>query len=145
MPQQDSRMANQRETRKLQLTFVFMIIFYTFTKVSFIELLAIVIFGQDFRIVPGDVLANPPVHSPTAWILGFLSLAVLTCGLSITFQKWRQDVYPRPSLIFDTITSVLAISLAAIFLLGVRPVPPGEFVSRVARLWWQSEEIGGRG
>jgi hypothetical protein len=53
-----------------------MIIFYTFTKMSFVELLAIAIFGPSFRIIPGDTLARPPLDSPIAWILGFLTFAV---------------------------------------------------------------------
>jgi hypothetical protein len=121
-----------------------MIIFYTFTKMSFVELVAIIIFGPNFRIIPGDTLEKPPLDSPTAWILGFTNLVILTFGLSIAFRGWRQAVYPRPSLICDIITSIPAMPLAAFTLLAGRPVPPGEFVSRIARWWWRSEELGGQ-
>jgi hypothetical protein len=144
MPHGNPQKANYLETRKLQLSILFMIVFYTFTKMSFVELLAIVIFGPNFRIIPGDTLEKPPLDSPTAWILGFANLAILTFGLSIAFRGWREAVYSRPSLICDIIASIPAIPLAAFTLLAGRPVPLGEFVSRVARWWWRSEELGGQ-
>ncbi|KAF1823919.1 uncharacterized protein K489DRAFT_429950 [Dissoconium aciculare CBS 342.82] len=144
MPNENPRLANYLETRKLQLSLVFMIVFYTFTKMSFVELLAIVIFGPNFRIIPGDTLEKPPLDSPTAWILGFANLAILTFGFSIAFRGWREAVYSRPSLICDIIASIPAIPLAAFTLLAGRPVPLGELVSRVARWWWRSEELGGQ-
>jgi hypothetical protein len=144
MSQQYPRLAEQLESRELQLSFVFMIIFYTFTKMSFVELLAIAIFGPSFRIIPGDTLARPPLDSPIAWILGFLTFAVLTYGFCITFREWRREVYSRPSLVCDTITFIPAILLTALALLAGRPVPPREFVSRVVRWWWRSEELGGQ-
>jgi hypothetical protein len=144
MAPQDPRSAQQIETRKLQLSLVFMVVFYTTTKMSFVELLAIVVFGPDFRIIPGDTLVDPPLDSPIAWILGFLNLAVLTYGFSIFFRGCRLEVYSRPSPICDVITSLPALALAAFALLAGRPVPPGEFFSRVARWWWRSEELGGQ-
>jgi hypothetical protein len=65
MPPPQPQVANAHlETRKLQLTLIFMTIFYTTTKMSFIELLAIVTFGPSFRIIPNDTLINPPLDSP---------------------------------------------------------------------------------